>query len=282
MSRIECPACFSVNKEHKYTINGYKINTCNNCLSLYVENVPPQSELLAQYKKNDYYTLSIDAEQRINTENARRSGILKEFVNAGKVLDIGCAKGSFLDVMKEYNFNTFGIEMSLQNVEICNAKGHNVYLGDLNSYYNSNAKQQFDIIACLDVIEHIPEPNEFLNKIKSLLSINGMLVLSTPNFSGIVSRLLGKKDPFLIPPEHINFLSKKGLTKLVTTSGFNIIQTKTFGYLTEDGLERTVTKYLPHLLHPFSGMIKPLLDYSVRSLNFFKSGLEMEFYLRKI
>jgi 2-polyprenyl-3-methyl-5-hydroxy-6-metoxy-1,4-benzoquinol methylase len=183
--------------------------------------------------------------------------------------------------MIKYNYITHGIELSAPNVEVCQASGHKVYLGDLDSYYNSAAKQQFNIIACLDVIEHIVMPGEFLQKIKSLLSNNGLLILSTPNFSGLVSKLLGNRDPFLIPPEHLNFFTKRGLKELIKANGFEVTKVKTFGFITDDGLTRTVTKYLPAGLHPLSFLIKPLINYAVRSLNIFNNGLELEFYLIK-
>lgn len=281
MIRNECPACSTEIKEFKYTINGYRINNCLKCKSLYVENVPGQDEILAQYKKSDYYCLPQDSEQRINFENRRRARLINKIIKSGTVLDIGCAKGSFLNEMIKYNYITHGIELSAPNVEVCQASGHKVYLGDLDSYYNSAAKQQFNIIACLDVIEHIVMPGEFLQKIKSLLSNNGLLILSTPNFSGLVSKLLGNRDPFLIPPEHLNFFTKRGLKELIKANGFEVIRVNTFGFITDDGLTRTVTKYLPAGLHPLSFLIKPLINYAVRSLNIFNNGLELEFYLIK-
>lgn len=280
MIRNECPACSTNDKVFKYAINGYKINKCTKCRTLYVENVPELDELLDQYRKNDYYSLPIDSEQRINFENRRRARIINNFIKSGTVLDIGCAKGSFLNEMKKYNYNTVGIEMSAANVEICKENGHNVYLGDLDSFYKSNAKQKFDIIACLDVIEHIVMPNEFLLRIKSLLTNDGLLILSTPNFSGSVSKILDYRDPFIIPPEHLNFFTKNGLNDLVTAIGFKTIKSTTFGYLTKDGLERSVVKYLPKIFHPFSIIVKPALDYTVRSLNLFNTGLELELYLK--
>lgn len=280
MNRTECPACSSLSKVHKYTINGFNIYECNECMSLYVQNVPTESEIFAIYKKSDYYTLPNDSEQRINIENARRAKIILEIVKVGKILDIGSAKGSFLDEMKKIKFKTFGLEMSSQNVDICKTKGHEVYLGDLDSYYNSVSKEQFDVIACLDVIEHVPRPDDFLKKIKTLLAVNGLLVLSTPNFSGLVSKILRNRDPFIIPPEHLNFFSKKGLEYLVTLNNFKTIRSTTFGFITEEGLDRTITKYFPAGFKKLSFMLKPLLKYSMKSLNLFKNGLELEYYLK--
>jgi 2-polyprenyl-3-methyl-5-hydroxy-6-metoxy-1,4-benzoquinol methylase len=124
-------------------------------------------------------------------------------------------------------------------------------------------------------------PAEFLQKIKSLLSNNGLLILSTPNFSGLVSKSLGNRDPFLIPPEHLNFFSKKGLNDLVKTIDFKTIKSTTFGFITEEGLSRTVLKYFPAGFKKFTFILKPLINYSVKSLNLFKQGLELELYLTK-
>jgi 2-polyprenyl-3-methyl-5-hydroxy-6-metoxy-1,4-benzoquinol methylase len=249
---------------------------------MFVENVPEAVELNNLYIKNDYYALPPDSELRIIIENKRRVKSIKDIVKTGSVLDIGCAKGLFLDEMKKSGYNTYGIEMSEQNAEICKANNHSVFHGDLDSYHISNyLKLKFDIISCLDVIEHVPNPNDFLHKIKDLLNNEGLLILSTPNFSGLVSKLLGNRDPFLIPPEHLNFFTKSGLKELIKANGFEVIRVNTFGFITDDGLTRTVTKYLPASLHPLSFLIKPLINYAVRSLNIINNGLELEFYLRR-
>lgn len=280
MSRKECPACSSKFKVFKYETDGFTINKCTKCHTLFVENIPSLDELLAQYKKSDYYHLPIDSEERITFENRRRAKIINGFKATGTVLDIGCAKGSFLDEMKTYDYDTFGIEMSSVNAELCNAKGHNVYLGDLDSFYKINMGKKFDIISCLDVLEHIHKPREFLLAIKSLLKDDGLLILSTPNFSGFISKLLGKRDPYIIPPEHLNFFTKRGLSRLFKLTGFRVIKLNTFGYLTENGLNRTILKYFPKYLHNVSFLLKPTIKLSIKALNYFNQGLELEYYLK--
>ena len=61
----------------------------------------------------------------------------------------------------------------------------------------------------------MPVPSEFLTGISTLLNSKAILILSTPNYSGLVAKLLGKRDPFLTPPEHLNFFTYKGLAKIV-------------------------------------------------------------------
>lgn len=279
MSRNECPACSSNFKVFKYKTDGFTINKCTECYTLFVENLPSLDELLDQYRKSDYYKLPFDSEERITFENRRRVKIINGFKTSGSVLDIGCAKGSLLDELKTYDYKTFGIEMSSANVELCKSKGHNVHLGDLDSFYEANKGKKFDIISCLDVLEHVHKPREFLLIIKSLLKDDGLLIISTPNFSGIISKLLGERDPYIIPPEHLNFFTKKGLVTLFKQTGFRVKRLNTFGFITENGLNRTIIKYFPKYLHKFSFLLKPSINLSIKFLNYFNQGLELEYYL---
>ena len=115
-----------------------------------------------------------------------------------------------------------------------------------------------------------------------MLGQNGLMVVSTPNYSGILARLLGSRDPYMTPPEHLNFFTYKGMQSIF--DGAKLMQRKRtcFGTLTKNQIGRVVEKYLPRPIHPLKPVIIPLIPIGMRALNFASLGIEQEFYLSKL
>jgi 2-polyprenyl-3-methyl-5-hydroxy-6-metoxy-1,4-benzoquinol methylase len=245
---------------------------------MFLKDLPSDDDLRKLYVDSQYYEMDSFSQRRVDLENARRFNIAKRYVSGGRVLDIGCATGRFLDLAKQNGFETFGVEISPNNSRVAIDNGHNVFVGNLTEYLRQNASSRFDLIACLDVIEHVPVPIEFLARISTLLKPNAILMLSTPNYSGVVAKLLGKCDPFLIPPEHLNFFTYKGLAKMLCKSGLKVVRTETFGTLTQSEMERGIVKHLPKILLAMPSLSFPAIRLGFKGLNWMKLGLECEYY----
>ena len=69
------------------------------------------------------------------------------------------------------------------------------------------------------VLEHSINPIQWLSSAYSLLSFGGILLIAVPLYKGSY-RFLGLKDPFIIPPEHLNFFTKKSLRQAALNAGF--------------------------------------------------------------
>jgi 2-polyprenyl-3-methyl-5-hydroxy-6-metoxy-1,4-benzoquinol methylase len=246
---------------------------------LYVVRPPGAEEIRQLYLVENYYDLDEWSATRVRNENRRRLALALSHVRAGRMLDIGCAKGSLLDLARDAGLATFGVEISSRNAQIAAQKGHQIFSGSFEEYL-ATGPEPFDLIACLDVIEHIAAPAPFVRGIASLLALDGLLVMSTPNYSGPVARLLGARDPFMTPPEHLNFFTKGGLTRLLASAGLRIAATETFGTLSDDEIMRGLGKHLPFAARAGRGVAVPALRTSFRVLNALKSGLELEVYAR--
>jgi len=278
--RDQCPAC-GEQSEFCFEKKGYFIWRCNRCGSMFVNNVPDAQELVALYDKGEYYELDQDSVARIQNEGRRRIGLLSKFKTSGNYFEIGCAKGLQLDLAKGAGFKTFGIELSKENVEICREKGHEVICGFLEDIQFRVPSRGFDVISCLDVIEHVETPLDFLSLAASMLAENGVMVLSTPNYSGPVAKVLREKDPYLIPPEHLNFFTLAGMHHLFRQTGLREIMHTSFGTLTIAETGRVVSKYFPAAFKPLEPILLPIIPFGVGLLNLLKLGMEQEFYLCK-
>ncbi len=179
--REVCPACNASEKEQRFVVNGYDIKRCLGCGTLYVQNLPPQEKLAEIYTSDAYYELTPDSKSRIAHENQRRMTLIRKLKPVGDFLDIGCAQGLLLDLAKQAGYVTHGVEPTYKNAEMARAKGHSVSNGWLSDFVGNASKQRFDVITCLDVIEHINDPKPFLLLAASLLAEDGLMVVSTPN-----------------------------------------------------------------------------------------------------
>ena len=276
-----CPACGSKEKVDSFVVNGYDIKCCLDCNSMYVGMLPTSEELAEIYTSDSYYTLSSDSMQRIVNENTRRMALIRTIKPNGSFLDIGCAHGLLLDAAKNLGFETNGVEPTLKNAEVAQAKGHSIFNGWLNDFVEKNGDKRFDVITCLDVIEHIDNPQPFLRLATSLLKDDGLMVVSTPNYSGFIAKILGAKDPYMTPPEHVTFFTIDGMKKLSDLCNLKVKKIKSFGSLIPSEMERSIDCYIPKQLRILSPVIIICVTLGFKILNWARLGLEQELYLNK-
>ncbi|GAB4501657.1 MAG: hypothetical protein Fur0035_12000 [Anaerolineales bacterium] len=278
MLRDTCPACNS-QAAPAFTHAEFEIWRCHACGSLFVHNVPEAEALNAIYASATYYELPAESVERIQQENQRRLQRLVRLGARGRLLDVGCARGAFLDAARRENFETFGTELSPENAALCQRNQHRVILGSAADAAQFQIK--FDVISCLDVIEHVPQPREFFSQLVNLLAPGGWLVISTPNYSGLIARILQQRDPFMIPPEHLNFFTAAGMRALFEIAPVTEKRHENFGRLTAAERQRAVTKFFPRPLQKLSPLLEALLPPFFANLNFLRQGLEQEFYLQR-
>ena len=99
------------------------------------------------------------------------------------VLDIGCGRGEFLDLMKEAGIPARGIDLDAESVALCRSKGHEAEVADLFVYLSDQPDAAFDGIFAAQVVEHLP-PESLPHMIELCavkLQRGGLLVLETPN-----------------------------------------------------------------------------------------------------
>lgn len=230
MKQKQCVVCQSFASQHVLVIakNGYNIKRCNNCGFLFVFNSPSERFLNSFYKNFDYKT-DLDLEFRIR-EDAKRSlqVIDKLSVPLGKLFDIGCGRGYFLDEARSLGWNTFGIDYSHEVIDYAvKVLRLNVKVGNILSY---STKKRFSLITLNQVLEHILSPGELIRKCYELLNTNGYVYIATPNIESISARIFGAEFEHIIPPEHLNFFSNKTLEMLLRDNGFKLIYHGSWSY----------------------------------------------------
>ena len=152
--------------------------------------------------------------------------------NAVCILDVGCGEGSFLRSLKAEGREIWGVEMNAEAAEKANEVCDFVLTGSFEEVFEQLPVKHFDCIIFNDVLEHMYAPWEVLSQVKSLLSDEGVIVSSIPNFRYISNLILEIvwKGEFRYKPEggilddtHIRFFTSKSIVRMYNEQGFEIV-----------------------------------------------------------
>jgi len=141
--------------------------------------------------------------------------IISKYNKNGKILDYGCGNGVFLNYIQTKNYKGKGYEPNED------AKKSSLKMG-LNLIENLNADEKFDVITLWHVLEHIPNPDEILEKLKLLLTEKGKLIIAVPNYKSFDAEYYKEYWAAYDVPRHIFHYSKDGAISFFRQNNFKI------------------------------------------------------------
>lgn len=128
-----------------------------------------------------------------------------------RILEIGCAKGSFLKKMKESGAIVEGLEMNPGALDKCTQKG--LLASDVSiEKFSIDKKNLYDVVCSFQVMEHVEGVRDFLQSSISILKPGGLMIVSVPNNDSLIFR---SNDVSLnMPPHHMGLWNLNSLIKL--------------------------------------------------------------------
>ena len=144
----------------------------------------------------------------------------------GNALDIGCAAGYFIDILRADGWSAEGIELDLGTAEDLIRRGYRVSNTPLESFA---AARKFRFISLFDVIEHLPGVDADMAKISSLLEDDGIVAVVTPNVASPQRKLMGRRWFQFKPREHIHYFSPATLARLAARHGLQPVHVSASG-----------------------------------------------------
>ena len=200
---------------------------CKECSLIFINPRATEEETRKQYTDDvsspiRYYGKSVHVDSPIFEKRLRA---IEELVPKGRLLDVGCSVGTFMDVARARGWQVAGVELNKNACELCTEKGHKVYRGlfapELISTFE---KADFDLITLNDVIEHLPDPVASMKLVGPLLRPGGYLMINTPNIDNIVARTFQIK-----PMEHLFYFSTATATRTLEKAGLEVVLAKKAG-----------------------------------------------------
>ena len=149
------------------------------------------------------------------------------------IADIGCSSGFFLAILRELGFaNITGYDISEYAVQLAIQKGLNCIACDV--LVDGISSRKFDIVLLMDVLEHLPHPDQALLRIRSsILHEKGILFLTAPIYDSLperITRLLRRMKKLEQAtdhdPTHLHAFSEISLHALLRASGYRIMDSR--------------------------------------------------------
>ena len=158
-----------------------------------------------------------------------------------KVLDVGCGGGLLAEALNAKGAHVTGIDVTEANIEV--ARLHAAKMESDITYKLITAEEMvktesesFDVVACLEVIEHVPDPGQLIKACSDLLRPDGQMFLSTLNRNprSFVTAILGAEYIFNILPkgthEWSKFIKPSELERHMRNAGIKLIESKGMFY----------------------------------------------------
>ncbi len=237
-NNFECKRCSSTDfillhpgRDRLHGITGkFTVDKCKNC-GLIAVHPPLSLGQIEKYYPSDYvsYPIAIEDEKswfrkfdRKVGVNKRCDAILKRVGSKrGRILDIGCATGIFLNRMKQRGWDCYGVEPSDFAADYAQKRfSLDVFHGYLDDSLFEDSF--FDVITLWDVMEHTPDPLDTLRTISRILKPDGLLVITTPNANAWERSLFGKYWAGWDVPRHYHVFTINTIKDLLNQASFCI------------------------------------------------------------
>jgi 2-polyprenyl-3-methyl-5-hydroxy-6-metoxy-1,4-benzoquinol methylase len=180
-------------------------------------------ELYRDVEDPDYFASELERRRSFQAALARLES-LRRVRPPGRLLEIGSSVGLFLDEARKRGWDAVGIEPSRWAAESARTRGLSVFNGTLDEFVVEGGP--FDVLVSWDVFEHLEDPLGALHRAYELLRPGGLLVFTTVNLGGLGRKLFRGRWPWFMRM-HLHYFTRKSLTRMVRSSGFEVLSTST-------------------------------------------------------
>ena len=225
-----CPLCGSGERHaNVYVFPPFAVARCRVCRLWYLHPRLAEAAMHAEYENDAYFEGGTAGYASYQSQEATLRPTFRRFLaeldrrgmTGGRLLEVGCAYGFFLDEAASRFAHRTGTDYSPAALEKARGRADRLILGGTGEL---PPDELFDCIAVIHVIEHIYDPVGFLRALGRHLRPGGWLVLATPDMGSFWRPLMRYRWPFFKIPEHVTFFDRGTLADLLRRSGFETVQ----------------------------------------------------------
>lgn len=229
-------ACIVCETQGKH-IQAYPgILKCTECGYIHADTQLTDSELIELYSEafftGEEFSDYLSAEPLFRKNFRARWKVLNKFVDQPRhrhLLEIGSGYGFFLDVVRDQFDSVEGIDITDAGVRYAREQLKLEVVQEdflLRDYKN----RKFDVVCMWDTIEHLREPQKYVQKIADLTDTGALFAVTTADIESLNSRMRGRRWRMIHPPTHLHYFSPRTIGRLLDRFGFEVIYNRYCGF----------------------------------------------------
>jgi len=231
--RDACLICGGRDSTHLLEKEGARYVRCPACGLIYTNPAPDEQTLydIAEEWASKHHAsperLEWEKEQRLqDVLFGSRMKIINRYRRLGRILDVGCSTGYFLEYAARNGWEVAGCELASYTARIARER-MKADIREGSFLETGFSGEYFDAVTMWDVIEHTLDPAAFIAEAFRILRPSGLLVIATPNYNSLSRRLLGDIWEAIIPSRHLVLFTPDTLTRMIARAGGRAVRIRT-------------------------------------------------------
>lgn len=265
LETASCPLCGSApGTTLRQDFDPFHVVSCNQCGLVFLSPRLTEQAILKLYADEAYYVSEVAGqgydeylEVRHNWIKTfmRRLNQITKYQSPGKVLDIGCGPGFFLEAAQAKGYDAYGLDPSDYIVKVAREKfGDRIQHGVIETA--NYPADEFDLVVAFDTFEHVYHPLEWLSAARRVLKTGSLLAITTPDPSSLLAKVSGKKWVSFKLPEHVFYWSPQTIRRALAKD-WDVLEVNRAGQYATLGF---LFRRLLRLHSNVSGILKWKLD----------------------
>jgi SAM-dependent methyltransferase len=205
-----------------------QIVACPDCGLIFFAGPPPAKDVYAApYFAGGEYRFYEEDRAVLQRNFRRRVEEVRRWAPGGRLLEIGCAHGYFLELARRH-WDVRGLDVSRDAAAAARAAGLDAHAAEFLDLPDEPGS--YDVVCLWDTIEHLERPIETLEKAGRWLREGGVLALTTGDAGSLLARLRGERWRQIHPPTHLFYFSEATLEKALRRAGLEVVSSRHVGH----------------------------------------------------
>ena len=225
--RIDCPLCGSADHTALFEKQGFTFVRCEVCRLVFVNPQVREDVVLREYRTaetNDLWFDVLTSERQLALDREKFAevlDVLEPYRGAGRLLDVGCSIGLFLDLARQRGWDGLGIEFAPRALAYARDE-YGLEVLDVPLEEAGFESESFDAVGLLSVLEHTNEPRRMLADVGRVLRPGGAAYVVVPNVESLACRVLHERARTFDGRNHLVYFSASTLRDCLDRSGFDM------------------------------------------------------------
>ena len=187
---------------------------CIDCNSIFLGNynLEYEAEMYEYYKLYQGKSAEVLFNPLTTLSYHKVLDLFAEHTSGKSILDVGCGKGDFVYAGVKAGWNVSGIELSQEAVDI--AQKFLLPVTKVDFFSSEIRPASYDVVTMFEVLEHLPDPVNFLVRAAEIVKPGGLIYLTTPNYNSFDRRIQGISWP-VIHREHLTYFNPQILKEII-------------------------------------------------------------------